>query len=98
MAYTITYNTNGGSTVPDLPEQTALPNPLPTPTKSGYTFLGWYYDSDFTNEAFADDPLTDDVTLYAKWELTTYTITYNTNGGSSVSQTSNATQLPDPLP
>ena len=65
--YTITFEENGGSTVTDLTEQTALPTPLPIPTRPGYTFLGWYYDSDFTNEAFADDPLTGDVTLYAKW-------------------------------
>jgi uncharacterized repeat protein (TIGR02543 family) len=65
--YTITFEENGGTTQTDLTEQTALPDPLPTPTKSGYTFVGWYYDSDFTNEAFASDPLTDDVTLYARW-------------------------------
>lgn len=96
--YSITYEENGGSTVTDLTEQTALPSPLPTTTKSGYTFMGWYYDDDFTTQAYAEDELEDDVTLYAKWILNTYTITYNTNGGSSVSQTSNATQLPDPLP
>ncbi len=96
--YSITFEENGGSTVTDLTEQIALPNPLPIPTKENHSFLGWYYDSDFTNEAFADDPLTGDVTLYAKWELNTYTITYNSNGGSIVPQTSNATQLPSPLP
>jgi uncharacterized repeat protein (TIGR02543 family) len=65
--YTITFEENGGTTQTDLTEQTNLPNPLPTPTKSGYTFRGWYYDSDFTSEALAGDPLTGDVTLYAKW-------------------------------
>jgi len=96
--YTITFEENGGTSVTDLSEQTVLPNPLPTPTKSGYTFLGWYYDSSFTNTAVAGDPLTSDVTLYAKWELNTYTITYNSNGGSSIPQSSGVTQLPDPLP
>jgi uncharacterized repeat protein (TIGR02543 family) len=98
QGFNITFEENGGTSVTDLTEQTALPNPLPTPTKDNHTFLGWYYDSDFTNEAFADDPLTGDVTLYAKWELNTYTITYNSNGGSSIPQTSDATQLPNPLP
>ncbi len=96
--YTITYEENGGTTQTDLTEQTALPTPLPTTTKSGYTFKGWYYDSGFTNEAFADDPLTTDVTLYAKWELNTYTITYNSNGGTSVSQATGVTTLPSTLP
>ena len=67
--YSITFEENGGTSVTDLSEQTALPNPLPTPTKENYIFHGWYYDSDFTNRAFPGDPLTSDVTLYAKWGL-----------------------------
>ena len=45
--FSITFEENGGTSVTDLTEQTALPDPLPTPTKEGYTFVGWYYDSDF---------------------------------------------------
>ena len=96
--YTITFNSNGGTTISDIEEATELPTPLPTPTKENHTFLGWYYDSGFTNEAVADDPLTGDVTLYAKWELNTYTITYNSNGGTSVSQATGVTTLPSTLP
>jgi uncharacterized repeat protein (TIGR02543 family) len=96
--YTITFNSNGGSSVSDIEEATELPDPLPIPTKSGYTFGGWYYDDDFTTQAYAEDELEDDVTLYAKWILNTYTITYNSNGGSNIPQTSDATQLPNPLP
>ena len=40
---------------------------LPTPTREGYEFVGWYYDQSFTKEAKANDELTRDVTLYAKW-------------------------------
>ena len=96
--YSITYEENGGTTQTDLTEQTVLPTPLPTPTRSGYTFLGWYYDSSFTNAAVAGDSLTNDVTLYAKWQLNTYTITFNSNGGSSVPSISDVTQLPSVLP
>ena len=98
LGYSITFEENGGTEQTDLTGQTALPNPLPIPTKSGYTFLGWYYDSSFTNAAIADDSLTSDVTLYAKWQLNTYTITYNSNGGSSVPSISDVTQLPSELP
>ena len=70
--YTITFNSNGGSTISDIEGVTELPIPLPVPTKANHTFLGWYYDSTFTNKALADDPLTSDVTLYAKWILYNY--------------------------
>ncbi len=95
--YTISFNSNGGTTFSDIEEATELPT-LPTPTKENHSFLGWYYDSGFTNEAVADDPLTTDVILYAKWELNTYTITYNSNGGTSVSQATGVTTLPSTLP
>jgi len=65
--YSVTFEENGGTTQTDLTEQTVLPNPLPIPTKENHTFVGWYYDSYLFNEAFAGDPLTDDVTLYARW-------------------------------
>ena len=65
--YSITFEETVSTSVTDLTEQTTLPTPLPTPTKSGYTFAGWYYDSSQIHEAFAGDSLTDDVTLYAKW-------------------------------
>jgi uncharacterized repeat protein (TIGR02543 family) len=65
--YTITFNSNGGTTITDLTEQTTLPTPLPTPTKSGYTFVNWYYDSTFTQKATAGDTIESNVTLYAKW-------------------------------
>ena len=37
--YTITFNSNGGTTISDIEEATELPTPLPTPTKSGYKFV-----------------------------------------------------------
>ena len=65
--YTITFEENGGTSVTDLSEQTALPNPLPTPTKSGYTFVAWYYESNFQTRAKAGDTIEANTTLYAKW-------------------------------
>ena len=68
--YTITFEENGGTPVTDLSGQTVLPNPLPIPTKEGYTFVRWYYDSSFTQIANAGDPIESDVILYAMWSLT----------------------------
>lgn len=55
------------------------------PTRTGYTFEGWYTDSGCTNKV-ADNTgiytVDSNITLYAKWTPITYTITYNLNGGS----------------
>ena len=42
---------------------------LPTATKTGYTFNGWYTDSALTNKltSFNTSAFSEDVTLYAKW-------------------------------
>ena len=65
--YTITFNSNGGTTISDIEEATELPTPLPTPTKSGYKFVAWYYESNFQTRAKAGDTIESNVTLYAKW-------------------------------
>ena len=81
--YTITYNVDGGTTVEDGCG-TTLPNPLPTPTKTGYTFDGWYTDQGLTQEATPGAQITQNTTLYAKWTANTYIITLDANGGKFV--------------
>ena len=60
-----------------LTEQTALPNPLPTPTNvaSGYTFERWYTDAAFTTAATAGAAINTNTTLYANFIMDTPTIT-----------------------
>ena len=56
---------------------------LPTPTKAGSTFIGWYYSGTST-KADVGDALTEDTTLVAQWTTNpTFTITYDANGGNS---------------
>ncbi|MCF7932184.1 MAG: InlB B-repeat-containing protein [Acholeplasmataceae bacterium] len=45
-------------------------------TRTGYTFDGWYIDESFTDEFDESTPITEDVTLYAKWIPNTYLITF----------------------
>ena len=94
--YTITYMLNEGtfdsatSAVPtSYNAYTSFA--LPTPTKAGYDFAGWYTqdytdDGTFTEELFGNAGKTKtinaDTTLYAKWTPNTYTVTFNANGGS----------------
>ncbi|MGE4214171.1 MAG: InlB B-repeat-containing protein [Anaerotignaceae bacterium] len=57
------------------------------PTRTGYTFGGWYTENSCaTAWDFANNSVTNDTNLYAKWETvvsTTYTVTYNGNGATS---------------
>jgi len=84
-SYTIIFNVNGGNAVGN---QTIEHNGYivePTaPTKDGYTFAGWYSDEALTSAYNFDTAVTNDLTLYAKWELKTYTVTFNSNSGSAV--------------
>ena len=54
------------------------------PTKTGYTFGGWYTDEACTNAYDFSQPVTKDMTLYAKWTINTHTVTFDSLGGSSV--------------
>ena len=67
--YTITYNTNGGNAISSVSNATKLPNPLPTPQKNGYDFIGWYTNAGLTISATPGAALTGNITLYAKWNL-----------------------------
>ncbi len=85
--YTVTYNTNGGSAISTDTKAYGTTYTLPTVTiKTGYTFGGWYYDSGLTSQVGANYTVgASNVTLYAKWSINNYTVTYNTNGGSAIS-------------
>lgn len=55
--------------------------------KSGYTFTGWNTDPDGYGTSYTDGQkisLTEDITLYAQWEINKYKVTFNSNGGTSV--------------
>jgi uncharacterized repeat protein (TIGR02543 family) len=56
------------------------------PTRTHYTFAGWYIDNGTFADAvvFASIRFDEDTTLYAKWTAITYTVAYNSNGGSAV--------------
>ena len=79
--YSITYNTNGGAEIAAT-SGTTLPNSLPTTTREHYTFVGWYTDSECTQAATAGAKITQNTTLYAKWEAETFQITLNPNEGT----------------
>jgi uncharacterized repeat protein (TIGR02543 family) len=107
--YTITFNSNGGSTVdPIVVTEGAMLyetiwDPSTATTRSGYTFDDWYKNAGLTIPVTESDTVTADITLYAGWILNVvnYTVTFNTNGGSyiapqSVASGNQATRPTDP--
>jgi uncharacterized repeat protein (TIGR02543 family) len=55
------------------------------PTRTGYTFVGWYKDpAGQTAWNFTTEKVTANTVLYAKWNINSYTVTFNSQGGSAV--------------
>ena len=111
--YTLHFDTKGGSL--DVSNTKAYDvinkiQELPAPTRLGYKFEGWYYDETYNAEATVSSlseettinfpENSNEVTIYAKWNETTYTLKYNSNGGSSIADgsysilTNTLTQFP----
>jgi len=85
--FLVTFDSQGGSAVDaqTVEEDELLTEPT-APTKTGYTFTGWYKEPECINPwDFDSDTLTADVNLYAKWTTNTYTVTFDSQGGSAVS-------------
>ena len=86
-SYVVSYNSNGGETTPE--NQTkwhdeALTLSADKLIKTGYTHVGWSSSADATEAeyalggSYADNEY---ITLYAVWEINSYTVSYNANGG-----------------
>jgi len=82
--YTVTFDSNGGEEIDDLTVYYNAPyGILPIAEKQGYTFMGWYTAliEGTLIEATTVFDLTENQELFAHWEIETYDITYNLDGG-----------------
>ena len=87
---TVAFDSNGGSSCSSRQYTIGgTYGSLPSPTKSGYTFAGWYSNSSLSTRVYTSTTVSSSVTmLYAKWEENqpqTVTVSFNSNGGSSCS-------------
>lgn len=89
ITYTVTFESNGGSLVT---EQTVNEGAVATapgaPMLEGYTFDGWYSDSELMIPYGFTEGVMANVMLYGKWTKNSYTVSFNSNNGSSVSSQS----------
>ncbi len=85
-SYTVTFNSNGGSAVKAQAVRSGAKASKPaSPTKSGYTFKGWYSDKSLTKAYDFGSTVRSNLTLHAKWEKkAAYTVAFDSNGGTAV--------------
>ena len=83
VQHTISFETSGGSTVSaqTVDEGTKIVSPQ-DPTRSGYTFAGWYTDAGYGSRVSFPLTVTSDMTLFAKWDKVPEKPT-TTNGGGN---------------
>ena len=87
--FTVSFETNGGGTIDSVPVEKGKTVTKPVdPTKENYTFEGWFSDEALTLPFNFETLITQDITLYAKWEavivVEKFTVSFKTNGGSEI--------------
>ena len=103
--YSIYFDSNGGSDVEVIKtDGKSIFNFPPNPKKIGHSFEAWYIDNEtfevlFNNNDFIESPITNDVTVYAKWNVNDYTITFDVDGGSYVQKITQAygSEIAEPI-
>ncbi|HMM06639.1 MAG TPA: InlB B-repeat-containing protein [Clostridiales bacterium] len=82
--FTIYFDANGGNCT--TPSKTVVYSstygPLPTPTRAGYAFIGWYSASGELVSSSSPVQVTGDATVYAHWVTSGYTVYFDAGGGS----------------
>lgn len=84
-AYREEFDTNGGEIIlPNYVKAGEYDTAPKVPRKNGYKFLGWYCDASLSEDSVYhfENEITNNITLYAKWETKYYKVKYNANGGS----------------
>lgn len=86
IEYTVTLDVSGGDPLAPITYTVETPVILPTPTSTGYTFLGWTGEGETTPQPTVVLPkgTTGDKIYFANWEVNSYAITLDTSGGNAL--------------
>ena len=98
---TLTFDSQGGSAVTPITKKFGQSIPMPAnPTKTGYTFAGWYTNGECTDDAkFTASAMPgENLTLYAKWTVNKYTVTYVVDDKRTTQQVEFDTEVTLPAP
>lgn len=82
----VIFDTQGGTTITPLQVTTSTKILQPNnPVKTGYTFRGWYKEATCTDLwDFSTDEISNSTTLYAKFTINSYSVTFDSQGGNSI--------------
>ena len=94
--FTVTFDTCGGDKMNSI--TTSIISSEPIPTRYGYTFLGWYLENTYINKVTFPYEVTQNITLYAKWEKNKYNVHFELNGGEGVSDLNVSVIDEEPIP
>ena len=94
--YQVSFVSNGGT--PVEPIVTSKIEDEPETSRKGYTFRGWYFDESFSSKASFPLEITEDITLYAKWEKNAYDVHFELDGGTGVSDLKTGRIETEPIP
>jgi uncharacterized repeat protein (TIGR02543 family) len=83
--YTISFDTQGGNPLESSTQTFDDALLLPTnPSRLGYTFIGWSLDAQHEQPLQLTTVPAMDLTLFAQWQINTYTIAFDSHGGTTV--------------
>ena len=94
--FTVTFDTCGGDKMDSI--TTSIISSEPIPTRNGYAFLGWYLENTYIDKVTFPYEVTQNITLYAKWEKNTYNVHFELNGGEGVSDLNVSVINEEPIP
>jgi len=87
-SFTVQFVTNGGNAITEVSVTSGNRlTKLQTPVRNGYIFKGWFSDVNLSNPFLIAQPITSNITLYAKWEqvsINSFLVTFETNGGNEI--------------
>mgnify|MGYP003289024236 CR=1 FL=1 len=98
--YRVTWDPTGGTVTPKYSTgniETAITE-YPTPTRTHYTFVGWFTQPENGEEIAESITPTANVTYYAQWTADTYTVQFDAGEGSSASDETGSQMSPVTLP
>lgn len=85
LSYVVKFNANGGSAIGDKTySYDQVLGTLPVTTRTGYTLNGWYTAASGGTKVTATTKVTGTTTYVAQWTVNKYTVTFDTNGGTTV--------------